>query len=83
MSEMHDIYESCQTFQKSKQLDVLDHLLEINFIHVPTKKVLKRVRFYVSADEALADAEYCAACDSDSVAAAVEAVALTTSSCTC
>jgi hypothetical protein len=54
MSEMHDIYESCQTFQKSKQLDVLDHLLEINFIHVPTKKVLKRVRFYVSADEALA-----------------------------
>jgi hypothetical protein len=29
--------------------------LEINFVHVPTNKVLKRARFYISADDSIAD----------------------------
>jgi hypothetical protein len=37
---------------QSNRPDVLDDLLEITFVHVPTHKVLKRARFYIWADEA-------------------------------
>jgi len=50
MIDPKDIYESCQQFRKTDRPDILDDLLEINFIHVPTDKVLKRARFYVTAD---------------------------------
>jgi len=32
--------------------DVLDDVLEITFIHVPTSRMLKRARFYIRADDA-------------------------------
>jgi len=53
MNDQPDIYESCQTRMRFAQPDVLDHLLELNFIHVPTQKVLKRAKFFVQADEPL------------------------------
>jgi hypothetical protein len=48
----NDIYESCRRFMRTQQRDVLDDLLEITFIHVPTSRVLKRARFYLRADDA-------------------------------
>ena len=51
MAENLDIYESCRQLRKTNRPDVLDDLLEIEFIHVPTKKLLKRARFFVTADE--------------------------------
>jgi hypothetical protein len=37
---------------RTRQPDVLDDLLEITFIHVPTSRVLKRARFHLRADDA-------------------------------
>jgi hypothetical protein len=50
MEQFHNIYESCQQFRKDNRPYILDDLLEINFIYVPTQKVLKRARFYIEAD---------------------------------
>src|ERR1017187_4714427 len=55
MSEKFDIYESCLQLRKIDRTDVLDDLLEINFIHVATKKVLKRARFFITADAPTTD----------------------------
>lgn len=51
MTDPSEIYESCLQLRKTTQPDVLDDLLEIRFIHVPTRKVLKRTRFFVTADD--------------------------------
>src|ERR1700753_1720299 len=48
-----DICESCQTKMRFARPDVLDHLLELNFVHEPTQKVLKRAKFYVQADDSV------------------------------
>jgi len=55
MAEQFDIYESCQQLRKTDRPDVLDDLLEINFIHLPTEKVLKRASFFITADSSTAD----------------------------
>jgi hypothetical protein len=55
VAEQFDIYESCVQLRNTNQADVLDELLEINFIHVATKKILKRARFFVTADVPTAD----------------------------
>jgi hypothetical protein len=47
------ICEDCQTKMRLARPDVLDHLLEINFIYTPTQKILKRAKFYVEADDLL------------------------------
>ena len=51
MAENLDIYEGCIQFRNTTRPDVLDDLLEINFTHVSTKKLLKRARFFITADE--------------------------------
>jgi hypothetical protein len=53
MPEEMDVYEGCTMFTKSARPDVLDHLLEINFTHIPAQRVLKRARFIVVADDAV------------------------------
>jgi hypothetical protein len=55
MAEHLDILENCQHFRRDARPYILDELLEINFVHVPTNKVLKRARFYISADDSIAD----------------------------
>lgn len=54
MSEAMDIYERCVWSRRTNRPDVLDELLEITFTHVPSTTVLKRMRFYVWADESTA-----------------------------
>ena len=53
MNESLDIYESCQTRMRFDRSDILDHVLEIKFIHVPTQKILKQATFVVRADESV------------------------------
>ena len=50
MTEHLDIYESCRHLRKTNRPDVLDDLLEIEFVHLPTRRLLKRARFFVTAD---------------------------------
>lgn len=52
MSAPLDIYEGCQRYMRVKDPAVLDDMLEITFTHVPTQTMLKRMRFYITADEA-------------------------------
>lgn len=55
MADQLDIFEHCQHIRKTQAPDVLDDLLELTFVHVPTQTMLKRMRFYVWTDGATAN----------------------------
>ncbi len=54
MSEPLDIYEGCQQIRRTMRPDVLDDILEITFTHIPTRRMLKRMRFHIWADKGAA-----------------------------
>jgi len=54
MSEALDIYEGCQQIRRTMRPDVLDDLMEITFTHIPTQRMLRRMRFYIRADASTA-----------------------------
>jgi len=52
MPEQVTVYEHCVHLRRTDKLGVLDDLLEIQFIHIPSQTLLKRARSYVTADHA-------------------------------